>query len=87
VFTSSIFINSSLSACGIQIISDMTDIIYKQTVVVTYGTNPNPNVIREEKDIYTIMCLRNRTAQVMTYFNRTKYRRDGSDSKSKCYVL
>jgi len=83
-FTSTIFLNSSFDACGIKTISDKTNIIYKQTVVVTYGSNPNPNVIREEKDMYTIMCLRNRTAQIMADFNSTiNYRTDGSESKSR----
>jgi len=83
-FTSTIFIKSSFDACGVQAIADETNIIYKQTVVVTYGSNPNPNVIREEKDTYTIMCLQNRTAQIMADFKSTiNYRIDGSESKSK----
>ena len=86
-FTSSIFINSSFDTCDVATTSDKTHIVYKQKVVVTYGSNPNSKVIREEKDMYEIMCLRNRTAQIKAGFNSTKYRTDGSGAKSKFYML
>jgi hypothetical protein len=89
-YPSTIFITATYDTCNFEVISDKDYIIYKHTVVVKYGSNPNPNVIREEKDMYDVMCLRNRTAHIIIEtegFNNTMIRMDGHVSQSKLIVI
>ena len=76
--------------CGIGIHADDDYIFYNGTVVVTYGENPNTNIVREEYDNYHVTCLRNRTVEEK--LNGDSYnvesRVTGEESKSKlntCY--
>merc|ERR1712048_435160 len=85
-FTNAINIKATLpTGCGVNEIYDDYHIMYNQTVVVTYGSNPNNYVRREEYDYYNVMCMRNRTVEEklggVGHFN-TSLRQQGTDAKN-----
>jgi len=78
---SSVHIGAGVKKCGINVFADATHIIYNTTLIVTYGENPTADIGREEYNKYNIMCLRNRTVNVMENFNVT-YLKTGKASKN-----
>jgi len=74
-FSNTIWIKAALpSSCGLIELYDNKHIIYNHTVIVTYGENPRHDIIREEHDLYHVMCLKNRTSRTKVdgdYFNVT----------------
>jgi len=52
----------NMSECGINVYEEGDYIVYNQTLVVTYGENPNSMIIREEYDLYNVKCYLNKTA-------------------------
>ena len=71
--------------CGVTVQSDATYIYYNNTITITYGENPNANIIREEYDVYNIFCYRNRTVEEKLNGNNfnVESRVDGAETKSK----
>ena len=56
-------IDISENRCGISVESNNDYIYYSQSVIVTYGHNPNDFIEREEVDVYHAACFLNRTAE------------------------
>ena len=71
--------------CGVTVHSDETYIYYNNTITITYGENPNANIIREEYDVYNIFCYRNRTVEEKLNGGNfsVESRVDGAETKSK----
>ena len=71
--------------CGVTVHSDATYIYYNNTITITYGENPNANIIREEYDVYNIFCYRNRTVEEKLNGGNfsVESRVDGAETKSK----
>jgi len=62
-----IWIESELKSCGIKQRIDEQNIIFNQTIIIQYGSNPSGGLIyREEFDSYDVNCKvsRNETAEV-----------------------
>lgn len=54
-------ISSNYSDCGIDVYEDGNNIIYNQTVVITYGENPTNSIIqRVETDQFKLRCEKTR---------------------------
>jgi len=70
--------------CGVTVHSDDTYIYYNNTITITYGENPNANIIREEYDVYNVFCYRNRTVEEKLTGNNfnVESRVDGAETKN-----
>ena len=52
-----IWISSNYNKCGIDIYEEDDDIVYNQTVIITYGYDPTSSgVYREEHDEFSVSC-------------------------------
>jgi len=77
--------NLTENMCGINIIASAENIIYNTTIVVTYGENPTPAILREEYDYYNVMCLMNRSVEQQLEGSKVVviYRAPGKESQNK----
>ena len=84
-FENSIYLTADYpNECGLTQTYTSDFIQYSQTVVVTYGDNPNSFIQREEYDNYTVTCNLNRTVTetlVGDSYN-VQYRQTGVAAKS-----
>lgn len=52
-------IHSSYKSCGVDVFQRGDDIVYNQTILLTYGTNPDsPLVYREEDITFAVECTK-----------------------------
>jgi len=88
-FASDIYVRAMYpDGCGMNEYQDNDYIIYNHTIKITYGSNPNNFIQREEYDYYNVMCLRNRTNTKMIggdKFNVT-LRTTGNDARNDTAV-
>ena len=54
-----LFIHSSYNSCGIQVFQRGFDIVYNQTILLTYGKNPKSDLVyREEVITFDVGCTK-----------------------------
>lgn len=70
------------SQCGLTEKYTNDIIYYNQTIVVTYGSNPNNFIRREEYDYYAVACTRNRTIEQSFNDYNVSFRTPGSAVKN-----
>ena len=58
-------IHASYESCGIEVFQRGGDIIYNQTVLLTYGKNPDSELVFREEDItFAVQCVKGRNSTV-----------------------
>jgi len=80
--TSVLQLTANVSECGINVYEEGDYIVYNQTLVVTYGENPNSMIIREEYDLYNVKCYLNKTANGNFGSLNTIIRETGLEAKN-----
>ena len=54
-----LFIHSNYNSCGIQVFQRESDIVYNQTILLTYGNNPESDLVyREEVISFNVECMK-----------------------------
>jgi len=58
-------IHASYKSCGIDVFQRGDDIVYNQTVLLTYGSNPDSQLVYREEDItFAVECTKRRNSTV-----------------------
>ena len=61
----SLVLSTDFNKCGIVVSTDAGTIAYKQTLYVTYGMNPNSNLVfRQERITFEVECLKKSSATI-----------------------
>lgn len=55
-----IWIAADYNKCGIKVSENGTNIVYEQTVIVTYGKDTNNDIQRAVEDEYEVKCQKSR---------------------------